>query len=202
MGAILAFVDDPSRGLGALALVLVAFLFGERYISIPLAAISGAMLMLLIGGWLPARILRRVDWTLLFFFANLFVVMHGVEVSGLTDAMLRRFLPLFQLSGFWFILSLSAFSTLVSNLVSNVPFVMMMLPFADKIAHGDAFWYTLAMSSTFAGNLTIVGSVANMIVVELSRRAGVEIKFLEFLRVGLPVTFLTIFLGSLVLAIY
>ncbi len=190
------------KSLVVLAVVLVAFLVGESYISIPMAAISGAMLMLLIGGWLPARIFRRVDWTLLFFFANLFVVMHGVEVSGLTDAMFERFAPLFQLSGLSFIFGLSVFSTLVSNLVSNVPFVMMMLPFADKIAHGNVFWYTLAMSSTFAGNLTIVGSVANMIVVELSRRAGVEIKFWEFLRVGLPLTLLTIIMGSLVLVLY
>ncbi len=190
------------KSMVVLAFVLLGFIAGEKYISIPLVAITGAAVMLLIGGRLPARILRRVDWTLLFFFANLFVVMHGVNVSGLTDVMFRKFQPLFQLTGLKFILSLSLFSLVVSNLVSNVPFVMMMLPFADKIGHGDVFWYTLAMSSTFAGNFTIVGSVANMIVVELSKRTRVEIGFFEFLKVGSIVTLITILVGSLILSLY
>lgn len=183
-----------------MGLVLFGFLFD--FIPIPLAAISGAAIMLLLGSKLQTKVLHRVDWTLLFFFCNLFVVMHGVEKSGLADAMFQQFSPLFQLTGFGFILGLSLFSVIGSNLVSNVPFVMMMLPFASKIGHDSIFWYTLAMSSTFAGNLTIIGSVANMIVVELSKRAGIEISFFEFFKVGAVVTLLTVLMGSTILSLY
>lgn len=190
------------RSVFVLLIVLAGFLLGEEYISIPMVAVTGAALMFVIGGKSQLHVYERVDWTLLLFFANLFIVMHGVEKSGLTDAMFSLFSPLFQLSGFAFIFGLSVFSTAVSNLVSNVPFVMMMLPFADKLARGDVFWYTLAMSSTFAGNLTIIGSVANLIVVEMSRRAGVWIGFWEYAKVGAVVTILTVIMGSALLALY
>ncbi|MEM2924232.1 MAG: anion transporter [Methanocellales archaeon] len=185
-----------------LFIVLAGFILGEEYIAIPMVAATGAALIFLISGRPPAQAFRRVDWTLLLFFANLFIVMHGVEKSGLTDVLFSLFFPLFQLSGFTFILSLSMFSVAVSNLVSNVPFVMMMMPFADKLARGEVFWYTLAMSSTFAGNLTLIGSVANLIVVEMSRRAGVWIGFWEYAKVGVLVTILTIIMGSAILALY
>jgi Na+/H+ antiporter NhaD/arsenite permease-like protein len=191
-----------NRAILVLFIVLAGFLLGEEYISIPVVAATGAALIFILGGKPPARAFRRVDWTLLLFFANLFIVMHGVEKSGLTSEMLALFSPLFQLSGFAFIFGLSIFSIIVSNLVSNVPFVMMMLPFADKLAKGNVFWYTLAMSSTFAGNLTIIGSVANLIVVEISRRTGIWIGFWEYAKVGVVVTILTIIMGSTLLALY
>ncbi len=190
------------KAVFVMLVVLAGFLIGEAYISIPMVAITGAALMFVIGGESQSRVYERIDWTLLLFFANLFIVMHGVEKSGLTDAMFSLFAPLFQLTGFAFIFSLSVFSTVISNLVSNVPFVMMMLPFAEKLARGDVFWYTLAMSSTFAGNLTLIGSVANLIVVEMSRRAGVLIGFWEYAKVGVIVTALTIIMGSAILALY
>lgn len=195
-------MDVPllKRAMLVMGLVLFGFLF--NLMPIPLVAISGAAIMLLLGSKLQTRVLHRVDWPLLFFFCNLFVVMHGVEKSGLADAMFQQFSPLFQLTGLGFILGLSLFSVIGSNLVSNVPFVMMMLPFASKIGHDSIFWYTLAMSSTFAGNLTIIGSVANMIVMESSRRAGIEISFFEFFKVGAVVTLLTVLMGSAILSLY
>ncbi len=182
--------------------MLFGFWLGEEYISIPVVAAAGAALMFILGGKPPARAFKRVDWTLLLFFANLFIVMRGVEKSGLSNAMFSLFSPLFQLSGFAFILGIGIFSLVVSNLVSNVPFVMMMMPFAEKLAKGDVFWYTLAMSSTFAGNLTIIGSVANLIVVEISRRTGIWIGFWEYAKVGVLVTILTLIMGSALLALY
>ncbi|MEE8402860.1 MAG: anion transporter [Candidatus Hydrothermarchaeaceae archaeon] len=195
-------VDEPLLRKTVLVVGLVLFGFLSDIIPIPLVAISGATILLLLGSKLQAKVLHRVDWPLLFFFCNLFVVMHGVEKSGLADAMFRQFSPLFQLTGYGFILGLGLFSVIGSNLVSNVPFVMMMLPFASKIGHDSIFWYTLAMSSTFAGNFTIIGSVANMIVVESSRRAGIEISFFEFFKVGATVTLLTVLMGSAILSLH
>jgi Na+/H+ antiporter NhaD/arsenite permease-like protein len=85
----------------------------------------------------------------------------------------------------------------VSNLVSNVPAVLLfkpIIPVMPASAHENA-WLALAMSSTLAGNLTVLGSVANLIVVENARREGVTISFWEYCRAGIPITFVTLALG-------
>ena len=83
------------------------------------------------------------------------------------------------------------------NLVSNVPAVLLLEPVVQAVpsATRETAWLALAMSSTFAGNLTVLGSVANLIVVEGARREGVAISFWEYCKVGIPLTFLTLFLG-------
>lgn len=167
-----------------------------------MAAITGALVMLFIGKRSPDKVLKNVDWALLLFFCNLFIVTYGVEKSGLSESMLKFFGSFFALDGLPLIRGISAFGTLMSNLVSNVPFVMMMLPLVSGLGTGDTVWYTLAMSSTFAGNLTIFGSVANMIVVESSRKFGVYIGFFEFAKVGAVITLATVLLGSVILALY
>jgi Na+/H+ antiporter NhaD/arsenite permease-like protein len=86
------------------------------------------------------------------------------------------------------------FSVLASNLVSNVPYVILASQWMDRFSEPSVMWLVLAMSSTFAGNLTVIGSVANMIVMELSRET-VHVGFLEFLKVGLTVTILSVAAG-------
>lgn len=193
-------VDLPllRRSLIVPGSVLLGFLLGGN---IPLVAISAASAMLLLGGKMPARVLRRVDWTLLLFFSGLFIVMAGVEKSGLLEELLALFDPLLRLQGLGSILGLSLLAVVASNLVSNVPFVMMVLPMVDRMGGGSVVFYTLAMSATFAGNLTVIGSVANMIVLEMGRRAGVEVGFFEFLKVGFLVTAATVLVGGVILSL-
>jgi Na+/H+ antiporter NhaD/arsenite permease-like protein len=85
----------------------------------------------------------------------------------------------------------------LSNLVSNVPAVLLLEPLAQAVpsATRESAWLALAMSSTFAGNLTVLGSVANLIVVESAGREGVRISFWEYCKVGIPLTILTLLLG-------
>jgi Na+/H+ antiporter NhaD/arsenite permease-like protein len=92
---------------------------------------------------------------------------------------------------------LSLVSTVLSNLVSNVPAVLLFKPIIPALpaVNREAAWLALAMSSTFAGNLTLLGSVANLIVVENARKEGVPISFWEYCRVGIPVTLLTLLTG-------
>ena len=90
---------------------------------------------------------------------------------------------------------LSIVSAVLSNLVSNVPAVMLFTRLVPQLPHPDTAWLTLAMSSTLAGNLTILGSIANLIVVEGAARHGVKISFTDYLRVGVPVTVLTLAFG-------
>ena len=177
--------------------VLVSFSLGYPY---SLVAAAGAVALLLIGEVSTERVLEGVDWTLLLFFAGLFVVMHGVEVSGLAAAMIEQAGDLTALSPLGRIAGLSAVSIMLSNLVSNVPAVMLLKPLVQTLGSGQAVWLTLAMSSTLAGNLTLIGSVANLIVVQQARKR-VEIGFMVYLRVGALITAMTIGIGILVLAL-
>jgi Na+/H+ antiporter NhaD/arsenite permease-like protein len=97
---------------------------------------------------------------------------------------------------------LSLVSAVLSNLVSNVPAVLLFKPVIPAMPADvqETAWLVLAMSSTLAGNLTVLGSVANLIVVENARREGVSVSFLEYCRAGIPVTVLTLLLGAAWLA--
>jgi Na+/H+ antiporter NhaD/arsenite permease-like protein len=89
----------------------------------------------------------------------------------------------------------SGLSVLLSNLVSNVPAVLLFRPLMEVIPQKETAWLSLAMSSTLAGNLTVLGSVANLIVVENARRAGTDLRFVEYLKVGVPLTIATTLVG-------
>lgn len=187
------------RVLAILALMTAGFLLPvERWIpalgeghKLPLLALAGAAAVILVGRYPPAAAFQYVDWTLLVFFAGLFVVIAGVNSVGILPEIHRRAEPLFDESG----AVLGAFTVVLSNVVSNVPFVLV----AQGWASGDYAWLLIAMASTFAGNLTIVGSVANMIVLELSRERA-PIGFWTYLRAGVPVTLASTAAGFAILA--
>jgi Na+/H+ antiporter NhaD/arsenite permease-like protein len=140
-------------------------------------------------------ILRGVDWTLLLFFVGLFIVLKGVETSGLMSLMLDSFEGLG--AGVAGVAGLSTISAVLSNLISNVPAVMLLSP---MIPAGDnTLWLALASSSTLAGNATILGAAANIIVVEKGLGMGVEVRLRDFVKAGLPVTLVTLLLSILYL---
>jgi Na+/H+ antiporter NhaD/arsenite permease-like protein len=86
---------------------------------------------------------------------------------------------------------------LLSNLVSNVPAVLLFRPFVPHFPNPTQAWLTLALATTFAGNLTLLGSVANLIVAETARQRGIRLEFMEYLRAGLPITLLSLGMGIL-----
>jgi Na+/H+ antiporter NhaD/arsenite permease-like protein/uncharacterized membrane protein (UPF0127 family) len=194
-----AAVNRPllARSLAVCAGVLVAFSLGHPY---SLTAAAGAVVLMLIGGVRTERILEGVDWTLLLFFAGLFVVMHGVEVSGLAGAMIGWAGDLTASSTAGRIAGLSLVSAVLSNVVSNVPAVMLLRPFIESLGGDRIAWLALAMSSTLAGNFTLIGSVANLIVAQQARKR-VEIGFMEYFRVGALITVITMAAGIAVLII-
>lgn len=158
------------------------------------AAVAGAFL-LLSRRVKSGRIYAEIDWTLLLMFAGLFIVVAGFEHVVLTPQRLQRLLAL-PLSG---TISLSVLTAVLSNLVSNVPAVLVLSRFVEHLADPERAWLVVAMASTLAGNFTIVGSVANLIVVQLARAHHVEIRFGTYFRVGAPLTVLTIAAGVLLL---
>ena len=166
----------------------------------PAVAMALASVVILAGSRKPRRALQEVDWTLLFLFAGLFVVMRGVQISGLTDLLFKRTRFLLEGHTLGSALGLAAAVTLLSNLVSNVPAVMLYVPLVETQPAPDRLWLLLAMASTLAGNLTIIGSVVNLIVLE-SAKEEVEISFLEHFKVGAPLTILTLVAGVLILSL-
>ena len=176
------------KSLAATA-AMVAFFFAG--VAPAKVAIIGGALLLLTRRLKPERVYREIDWALLLLFAGLFVVVAGVEKALLTPEALALAdrLALDRPA------VLAPVTALLSNLVSNVPTVLVLKPFVAVLAHPERAWLVLAMASTLAGNLTIVGSVANLIVVERARQSRIEIGFWTYLKVGVPVTLLTIAVG-------
>ncbi len=192
-------VDRPllAKSLLVCAGVLTAFSLGYPY---SLSAAAGAVVLMLISRVRTETVLEGVDWTLLLFFAGLFIVMHGVEVSGLAGVMIGKAEGLASASPSGKIAGLSLVSAALSNVVSNVPAVMLLKPLVQSLGSDRFLWLTLAMSSTLAGNLTLIGSVANLIVAQQARKS-VEIGFFDYFRVGALITAVTIAAGILVLAV-
>ena len=173
------------------ALVLFAFSvpLGLRIYQIALAAGVASLIIVLTdsmraGGY----VIRHVDWSILLFFTGLFVVIAGAVSSGLLDSMSELFgmgdgnVPSIGV--------LSVFSTVLANLVSNVPSVMLigqLLPEGDMV-----LWITLAVTSTFAGNLTLIGAAANIIVEDEGEKHGIRMDFFRYLRVGISIAVITI----------
>jgi Na+/H+ antiporter NhaD/arsenite permease-like protein len=157
---------------------------------VPKVALIAGALLLLTRRVKPEKVYREIDWSLLVLFIGLFIVIAGVEKTPLPA-------DLFAAAGRFHIervVPMSIFAALLSNLVSNVPAVLVFKTFVPHLADPVKAWLTLAMSSTLAGNLTLLGSVANLIVVQRAR-AEVEITFWEHARAGVPLTILTLAAG-------
>jgi Na+/H+ antiporter NhaD/arsenite permease-like protein len=169
--------------------VLAGFLAG---VPAPLTAAVGAAMLLITRTVKPRLVYDEVDWGLLVFFIGLFIIVGGAERAGLTHTLLQPIAA-------WNLHRLTVFvpaTAVLSNIVSNVPAVMLLKSIVAGFPNPQAGWIALAMASTLAGNLTITGSVANIIVVEGAAAGGVRIGFREYARVGVPVTIATLAFGT------
>jgi Na+/H+ antiporter NhaD/arsenite permease-like protein len=175
------------KGVGVTFVTVALFFTGQPIALVALAAAG----VLMLDRVRPEKIYNKIDWPLLIMFAGLFVVVHAFEVNVVKTWGLESWQPLLRSP----VVLVSALSVLLSNLVSNVPAVLLFKPLMEVMPQRELAWLALAMSSTLAGNLTVLGSVANLIVVESARRAGTELGFVEYLKVGVPLTVLTTLVG-------
>ncbi|MDY0000285.1 MAG: SLC13 family permease [Polyangia bacterium] len=177
--------------LGGILISALLYLLGA---DLAWTAAGGCAFLLLALRPDPEEIWSRVDWSVLLFFAGLFVVVEGLVQSGAPAWFFERF-PLWAGDGSESWWRLSGLFLLGSNVVSNVPFILVVREPVTALADPRLGWELLAMASTFAGNLTLIGSVANIIVAEKAREVG-GLGFWEYLRVGAPLTLLTTALGT------
>jgi Na+/H+ antiporter NhaD/arsenite permease-like protein len=176
------------KAMLATALMLVALVGGAP---IPLAALAAAALLLVSRRREPEGVFQEIDWGLLVFFASLFVVTGAIETSGLGGELFAWLRPWADGGP----AKLTVVSLVLSNLVSNVPAVMLFRPVVPTLVEPETAWLTLAMATTLAGNLTLLGSVANLIVAEIAKRRGVQLSFVEYLKAGTPIAILTLLIG-------
>ena len=147
-----------------------------------LVAAAGAATLLVTRRVRPRKVYAAIDWDLLMLFIGLFVLVSAGERAGFDRRMLAVLKPL----GVETIAGLSATAAILSNVISNVPAVMLFTKIVPQLPDPGRAWLALAMSSTLAGNVTILGSIANLIVVEGARRRGHVVTFWEYARVGMP----------------
>jgi Na+/H+ antiporter NhaD/arsenite permease-like protein len=181
--------------LSVIVLTAVAYTLGAH---LAWAAAGGLVVMMLLHRRDTHQLWAHIDWSVLVFFAGLFVVVEGFIRSG-APAWLFAQCPLANGgSGLGFYLRLSGLFLLGSNLVSNVPFILVVRDQMATLGDPKLGWELLAMASTFAGNLTLLGSVANIIVAENARPLG-GIGFLAYLKIGFPVALATTLFGTVYL---
>jgi Na+/H+ antiporter NhaD/arsenite permease-like protein len=176
------------KTLIVIAGVVAGFLAGY---DTALVAASGAAALLITRRVHPRKVYAAIDWDLLMLFIGLFVIVGAGERAGFDRLMFEWLAPL----GLTTLAGLSATTAAVGNAISNVPAVMLLARVVPHLPDPRTSWLALAMSSTLAGNLTVLGSIANLIVVEGARRRGVTITFAEYLRVGVPLTIVTLAFG-------
>jgi Na+/H+ antiporter NhaD/arsenite permease-like protein len=176
------------------ALILLAMIAAFFVGVVPArAAISAGALLLLTGRIECQEIYQEIHWTLLLMFIGLFVVVGGLEKSVLTQGVIGQI-------GSWHLenaTTLSVVTAVLSNLVSNVPAVLVLRPFVAPLRDPQRVWLTIAMASTLAGNFTLLGSVANLIVAQVAQARAIRLGFWDYFKVGAPLTLITMVVGIL-----
>ena len=181
----------------AAALVIVLWILGYSF---PLVAISVGAFILIIGRVKSQNIYRRLDWELLLFFASLFVVIKGFEASGAIEHVIGFFQSGLQGSMISQLFAVSGVMLVLSNLVSNLPAVILFRSVVPSFPNTHYIWLAVASTSTLAGNATPFSSVANLIVLQQAGKK-VKITFWEFARVGLIITLITTLAAIAILAL-
>ena len=190
-------VPSIRRGLLIKCLVCLGIAIAGFFAGFNIAwtALVAATLLLMVAGWEPRQVFHRVDWPLLLFFAGLFIVVGGLRQAGVVTALFDVVRPL--LTGGhpregW---SLAALTVVGSNLFSNVPWVLAVADWMPQFVAPRTAWLVLAMASTFAGNLTLIGSVANVLVIEGGRDVA-RVGFGAYLKFGVVITLVTTAIGT------
>jgi Na+/H+ antiporter NhaD/arsenite permease-like protein len=208
-------IKDPvllKKSLAVLAFVIILFfLHSALHLEPSTVALLGASMLLLLSFEHPDKALHQVEWSVLLFFAGLFVIVKGVEEAGLIE---RVAIFAVELTGGDLIVAMFVIlwiSAIASAIIDNIPFTATMVPLvhsmssspelASQIAqlNGNPLWWALALGACLGGNGTLIGASANVVVAGISERMGYPISFKEFLKYGAPVTFLSVLISGILL---
>lgn len=184
------------------ALVLTGFVLGERFHVVPaVPAMVGATALLV---WLNPDVqemIKAVDWTTLVFFFVIFMVIGGVQEVGLVTVLAAGMAQLIGDSLIMGIFAMVFGAGTLSIAIANIPLAASMLPIVDFLsgrvpgASGKVLYYALSMGSAMGGNGFVISGEANLVTAGISRQAGQPVSFKEFMKVGIPVTYITLAAG-------
>ena len=167
-------------------------------------ALTGAAVMLLITHQKVEDVLAGLEWPTLFFFVGLFVMVGALEETGAIDEVAQGIGSVTAGDRTAELLGIAWVSAIGSGVVDNIPFTAAMIPVVEQLAgdEGDnAYWWALALGACFGGNATLVAAAANVAAAGMAARAGRPIGFVQFLRIGLPVTFVSMLIATAYIAV-
>jgi Na+/H+ antiporter NhaD/arsenite permease-like protein len=186
------------------ATILVFFAHQALHLEPATVALSGATVMLLVSRQPLERSLAGIEWPTLFFFAGLFVMVGALEHTGAIREVANGIADVTGGDRTAELLGITWASAIGSGLVDNIPFTAAMVPVVEHLqadSGDDAYWWALALGACFGGNATVVAAAANVAAVGMAARAGRPIGFMAFLRIGLPVTLVSLLLATAYIAV-
>ncbi|HET8952518.1 MAG TPA: ArsB/NhaD family transporter [Solirubrobacteraceae bacterium] len=166
-------------------------------------ALTGAAVMLLVTSQKVEDVLGGLEWPTLFFFLGLFVMVGALEETGAIDKVAQGIADVTAGNQTAELLGIAWVSAIGSGLVDNIPFTAAMIPVVEQLggAEHDSYWWALALGACFGGNATLVAAAANVAAAGMAARAGRPIGFVEFLRIGLPVTLVSMVIATAYIAL-
>jgi Na+/H+ antiporter NhaD/arsenite permease-like protein len=196
---------ELKRTVPILVVTILAF-FAHQALHLEPAtvALSGASVMLLVSRQPLERSLAGIEWPTLFFFVGLFVMVGALEHTGAIREVANGIAHVTGGNRTAELLGITWASAIGSGLVDNIPFTAAMVPVVEQLQAGngdDAYWWALALGACFGGNATLVAAAANVAAAGMASRAGRPIGFMTFLRIGLPVTFVSLVLATAYIAV-
>ena len=202
-------IEDPEelrRTLPILVLTIVAFFFHKALGLEPATvALTGAAAMLLVARQPVEEALSGIEWATLFFFLGLFVMVGALDETGAIDEVAKAIGSVTAGDRTAELLGIAWVSAVGSGIVDNIPFTAAMIPVVEELqagAHGDdAYWWALALGACYGGNATLIAAAANVAASGMTERAGQPISFMQFLRIGVPVTLFSMVIASLYIAL-
>lgn len=197
--------DELKRTVPILVLTIVAF-FAHQALHLEPAtvALAGATVMLLVTRQPIEKALGGIEWPTLFFFMGLFVMVGALEETGAIDEVAHGIASVTAGDRTAELLGITWASAIGSGIVDNIPFTAAMIPVVEQLqgdGTDDAYWWALALGACFGGNLTLVAAAANVAAAGMAARAGRPIAFITFLKVGAPVTLVSVALATAYIAV-
>ncbi|HEX2084823.1 MAG TPA: ArsB/NhaD family transporter [Solirubrobacteraceae bacterium] len=196
-------IEDPEELRRALPVligtILLFFVHKPLHLEPATVALLGATVLLLLTKQSVEEALSRIEWPTLFFFIGLFVMVGALEETGAIDEIAQGIADVTGGDRSAELLGITWVSAIASGIVDNIPFTATMIPVVEELEGGtgdDAYWWALALGACFGGNLTLIGAAANVAAAGMAERSGRPIGFVQFLRVGIPVTLLSMLLAT------
>ena len=198
------------KSLAVLSLVILSFsMHSMLHLETATIALGGAMLLMIWAHEEPEDVFLTIEWPTLFFFAGLFVLVGGLIEVGVLDRLAEWSMSFTQGSPLLMAMLILFISALLSSFLDNIPFVATMIPLIQKLALLSQFtpaqtqplWWALALGACLGGNGTLVGASANLIVAGIAEKNGIKIRYIQYLKVGLPIMMLSVIISAAYLVI-